>query len=63
MRRHKRAGKKRLPPLEDSCFSVVLPALALLSLSVLEGGGDPGFDVARFRAWLAKLVHQHLESE
>lgn len=62
-RKHKRAGKKRLPTFEDTCFSVVLPALALLSLSVLEQSGDPGFDVPRFRAWLARLVHHHLESE
>jgi AcrR family transcriptional regulator len=62
VRRLKRAGKKRLPPFEDSCFSVVLPALALLSLSVLEECGEPGFDVPRFRAWLARLVQGHLES-
>jgi AcrR family transcriptional regulator len=63
VRRQKRAGKKRMPAFEDTCFSVVLPALALLSLSVLEDAGNPGFDVPRFRAWLAKLVHHHLESE
>jgi AcrR family transcriptional regulator len=63
VRRLKRAGKKRLPPFEDSCFCVVLPALALLSLSVMEQSGDPGFDVPRFRAWLARLVHHHLERE
>jgi AcrR family transcriptional regulator len=64
VRRTKRAGKKRLPPFEDSWFSVVLPGLALLSLSVLEERGVPAdFDVARFRAWLAKLVHRHLESD
>jgi len=63
VRKTRRAGKKRIPSFEDSCFSVVLPALALLSLSVLEESGEPGFDVPRFRAWLAKLVHHHLESE
>ena len=63
VRKHKRAGKKSVPTFEDSCFSVVLPALALLSLSVMEQGGDPGFDVPRFRAWLARLVHHHLERE
>lgn len=62
VRRLKRAGKKRMPPFEDSCFSVVLPALALLSLTVLEDAGEPGFDVPRFRAWLARLVQRHLES-
>jgi AcrR family transcriptional regulator len=64
VRRIKRAGKKRMPPFEDSWFSVVLPGLALLALSVLEERGvPPDFDVARFRAWLAKLVHHHLERE
>jgi AcrR family transcriptional regulator len=62
VRRVKREGKKRMPPYEDSCFSVVLPALALLSLSVLEDAGDPGFDIPRFRAWLARLVQAHLEN-
>lgn len=63
VRKVKRAGKKRMPPFEDSCFTVVLPALALLSLSVLEQSGEPGFDVPRFRAWLGKLIHHHLEAE
>lgn len=64
VRRIKRAGKKRMPPFEDSWFSVVLPGLALLALSVLEERGvPPDFDVARFRAWLARLVHHHLERE
>jgi AcrR family transcriptional regulator len=63
VRRHKRQGTgKRLPPFEDSWFSVLLPALALLSLSVLEEEGVAEFDGVRFRAWLAKLVHRHLES-
>jgi AcrR family transcriptional regulator len=61
-RRHKREGKQRLPPFEDTWFSIMLPALALLSLSVLEDCAEPGFDPARFRAWLAKLVFKHLES-
>jgi hypothetical protein len=34
---------------------------ALLSLSVLEKEGDTQIDPARFRAWQAKLLHQHLE--
>ena len=63
VRKLKRAGKKRMPPFEDSLFTVLLPALALLSLSVLEDSGEPGFDVPRFRAWLARLVHHHLERE
>ena len=63
VRKQKRAEKKmKVPPFEDTNFSVLLPALALLSLSVLEEAGAPGIDAARFRAWLAKLVHRHLES-
>jgi AcrR family transcriptional regulator len=62
VRRHKRAGKKRMPSFEDTSFSVLLPALALLSLSVLEEAGETSIDVPRFRAWLARLVHHHLEN-
>lgn len=57
-----RRGARKLPPFEDTLFSVLLPALALLSLSVLEDCPEPGFDASRFRAWMAKLLHEHLES-
>jgi AcrR family transcriptional regulator len=63
VRRGMRAGKKRMPPFEDTWFSVVLPALALLSLSALEAQGGGDFDVPRFRAWLARLIHEHLQAE
>ncbi len=63
VRRSRRAGKKRMPPFEDTWFTIMLPALSLLSLSVLEGCAEPDFDAARFRAWLARLVHQHLEAD
>jgi len=57
-------SKKRAPPFEDTFFTVLLPALALLSLSVT--GGDAPDDAlcssARFRAWLARLLHRHLEA-
>jgi hypothetical protein len=39
----------------------LVPALALLSLSVLEDCSPPDFDAAKFRAFLARLTHRHLE--
>lgn len=52
---------KKAPPFEDSWFAVLMPALALLSSSVLEDCAEPDFDPARFRAWMAKSMHRHLE--
>jgi AcrR family transcriptional regulator len=67
VRRARRTGKKRMPPFEDTYFTVFLPALALLALSVTvephrDGARDD--DVcgpARFRTWLARMIHKHLE--
>jgi AcrR family transcriptional regulator len=62
----RRAKKRRSPPVfEDTYFTVLLPALALLAMSVVEPG-DGGKDdepcsPTRFRAWLAGLIHKHLE--
>ncbi len=62
------AEAKRLPPLEDTYFTVLLPALALLSLSVMgwASGHAPGkkeaAETRRFRAWLARPIHAHLEA-
>jgi AcrR family transcriptional regulator len=57
--------KKSRPVFEDTYFTVMLPALALLAMSVVEPGdganaGGPG-SPTRFRAWLAGLIHGHLE--
>ncbi|HLK41653.1 MAG TPA: TetR/AcrR family transcriptional regulator [Polyangiaceae bacterium] len=66
-RRQRRAGKKRMPPFEDTYFTVLLPALALLSLSIAGGLMGVGDDESaplgprRFRAWLGRLIHEHLE--
>ncbi len=57
--KRKQAGK-RAPPAEDTYFTVLLPALALLSLSVIGHEDDPE-GPARFRAWLARLIHEHLQ--
>jgi AcrR family transcriptional regulator len=66
IRRTKRTGVKRIPPFEDTYFSVLLPALALVAMSATTVGRRPGSDdepcsPKRFRAWLAKLIHEHLE--
>ena len=57
-----KAMGKRVPPVEDTYFTVLLPALALLSLSVIGHEDDPT-GPARFRAWLAKLIHKHLKGD
>jgi AcrR family transcriptional regulator len=59
---------KRVPPFEDTYFTMLLPVLALLSLSVTcpadegaKGSGDEPCSPRRFRAWLARLIHDHLD--
>jgi len=66
VRRVRRTGRKRMPPFEDTYFTVLLPALALLALSVTEQPAEGTSDEEpcgphRFRAWLARLIHEHLE--
>ncbi len=66
IRRARRSGKKRMPPFEDTYFTVLLAALALLTLSVTDrskakkGNGEP-CGARRFRLWLGELIHAHLE--
>jgi len=62
--------KKRVPTLEDTYFTVLLPALALLSMSVMDVASTMDDDAAdvecsprRFRAWLATVIHDHLDPE
>ena len=60
------AKGKRKPPFEDTYFTVLLPALALLAMSVTgpgseEEGAEEACSARRFRAWLARQVHAHLE--
>jgi AcrR family transcriptional regulator len=64
---HRAKKGKRKAPFEDTYFTVLLPALALLSMSVgvKEPRGakdDDPLGPKRFRRWLAKLIHEHLES-
>jgi AcrR family transcriptional regulator len=68
VRRRRRAGKKRTPKFNDTYFTVLLPALALLSLSVLGetaamDGGDATLNTQAFRRWLGALIHEHLEKD
>jgi AcrR family transcriptional regulator len=67
---------KEVPPFEDTYFTVLLPALALLTMSataspVANGakrakgakaaGEDEVCGPRRFRAWLGRMIHDHLE--
>jgi AcrR family transcriptional regulator len=67
VRRQRRVGSKRMPPFEDTYYTVLLPALALLAMSVTVQPGaktdDEACGPARFRAWLARLIHAHLEHD
>ncbi len=65
MRVERRKGRKKPPVFDDTYFSVLLPALSLLTLAALEQKGrlDPRFDGAKFRVWLAELIHSHLERD
>jgi AcrR family transcriptional regulator len=64
-----RKRRARTPPLEDTLHVVALTSLALLAESVLgksilrdAGLGDDRATRARFRAWLARLLADHLEN-
>lgn len=65
IRKTRRAAKKKpAPEMEDTYFTVLLPALALLAMAVFGDEGetpDAECSPARFRAWLARLIHRHLE--
>jgi hypothetical protein len=67
VRRVRRTGKKRMPPFEDTYFTVLLPALALMAMAVSTPPGqsakadDSPFGARRFRAWLAARMHEHLQ--
>ena len=61
---------KAVPPFEDTYFTVLLPALALLSMSATTGavvkgtkgaGENEPLGPRRFRAWLGRLIHEHLQ--
>jgi len=61
------AGRRKAPPVEDTANTVVLATFALLASAVLgptilTNAGLPG-DEKHFRAWLAKMLKQHLEHQ
>jgi AcrR family transcriptional regulator len=69
LRKSKAGGKKRVAPREDTGFSVVLAALALVGSAVmgpalLESAGlaSDAAAGARFRVWLARLLSTHLDA-
>jgi AcrR family transcriptional regulator len=58
---------KKAPPFKDTYFTVLLPALAMLSMSVA-GAEDKEIHGETlgprpFRRWLAKLIHEHFERD
>jgi AcrR family transcriptional regulator len=67
VRRVRRTGKKKMPPFEDTYFTVLLPALALMAMAVSTPPGqsakadDSPMGARRFRAWLAARMHEHLQ--
>ncbi len=66
-RERRKAMKRDVPSYDDTYFSVLLPALSLMTLSVLDvhrtkHKQDERLDAAHFRKWLAKLIHHHLET-
>lgn len=70
VRKTKRTSKKKKPvPFEDTLFTVVLAALALVGQSVMgealmheTGLGTDAKTQARFRAWLARVMLEHFEA-
>ncbi len=55
-------GRRKKPSREDTYFTTLLTTLALLSLSALkERSKKAAVSVPRFHAWLAALLHQHLQ--
>lgn len=67
IRKQKRKEKGKRPPrFDDTYFTILLPALALLALSVAEAPKgmteDDPLGAKAFRRWLARLIHEHLEN-
>jgi hypothetical protein len=64
------SGRRRAPPLEDTARTVVLAAIALVGAAVigptlLAHAGLPADATGekKFRAWLARTLKAHLESD
>jgi AcrR family transcriptional regulator len=67
IRRARCKNPECMPTFEDTYFTVMLPALVLLAASVTtlpgapQGENEPCSPV-RFRQWLARLMHTHLDA-
>jgi AcrR family transcriptional regulator len=58
------ATRRKVPPFEDTYFTILLSALAMMMLSVVDmpsAKKDAALTAASFRGWLARLIHEHLE--
>lgn len=67
IRTTRHATRPRAPAFDDTYFTVLLPALALLAMStqLYEAAGlgeDDPLGPRRFLRWLARLIHDHLEA-
>lgn len=60
-RTRRKAARRKVPAFDDTYFTVLLSALAMMTLSVIEMKKDGAISPAAFRAWLARLIHEHLE--
>lgn len=70
LRKARHSGKSRMPPRTDTAHTVVLAALALVGAAVmcptlLGNAGLEDDDAAgkRFRAWLAVVLKNHLDTD
>jgi AcrR family transcriptional regulator len=66
--RKERHPTKRGPSFEDTYFTILLPALALMSMAVTAppgskaaGADGDACSPRRFRVWLGRMIHDHLE--
>jgi AcrR family transcriptional regulator len=61
---HHAAAGKPAPRFDDTYFTVLLPALAMLAMSVSVAATrkeDERLSPVHFRRWFATLIHEHLE--
>jgi AcrR family transcriptional regulator len=63
---HHAAAGKPAPRFDDTYFTVLLPALAMLAMSVSVAATkkkeeDERLSPLHFRRWFAKLIHEHLD--
>jgi AcrR family transcriptional regulator len=63
---HHAAAGKPAPRFDDTYFTVLVPALTMLAMSVSVAATkkkeDERLSPPHFRRWLAKLIHEHLDA-